>query len=69
MKAQEVHKMSEEELRVEGDRLRRSFYDLRAQAVTEKVEDPSRLGKLRRDVARLKTEQSSRRLKAAKVKA
>ena len=66
MKAQEVHKLSDEEIRVESDRLRRSLYDLRAQAVTEKLEDPSQLRKLRRDVARLATERQARRIAAQK---
>ena len=39
---------------------RRHLYDLKAQAVTEKLEDPTQLGLTRRDIARLLTEQSSR---------
>ncbi|MHC4995522.1 MAG: 50S ribosomal protein L29 [Planctomycetota bacterium] len=60
MKANEVHKMSDEELKVEANRLRRHLYDLKSQAVTEKLEDPSQLGKTRRDIARLLTEQRAR---------
>ncbi|MEL6739164.1 MAG: 50S ribosomal protein L29 [Planctomycetota bacterium] len=37
---------------------------LRTQAVTEKIEDNSRFGKIRRDIARLKTEQTSRQVAA-----
>ena len=61
MKAQEVHKLSDEEIKVEVDRLRRSLYDLKSQAVTEKIDDPSQLHKIRRDVARLLTEKNARR--------
>ena len=60
MKANEVHKMSDEELRVEVDRLRRHLYDLRVQAVTEKLENPRQMGNTRRDIARLLTAQRSR---------
>ena len=60
MKANEVHKMSEEELRQEVDRLRRRLFELKSQAVTEKLENPRELGEIRRDVARIKTEQRSR---------
>ena len=60
MKANEVHKMSEEELRQEEDRLRRRLFELRSQAVTEKLENPRELSEIRRDVARIKTEQRSR---------
>lgn len=60
MKANEVHKMSDEEMNVEASRLRRHLYDLKSQAVTEKLEDPSQLSKVRRDIARLLTEQRAR---------
>ena len=62
MKAGEVHKMSVEELGVEVAKLRNDLYDLRTQAVTEKVEDTSRFKKLKKDIARLLTEQRSRQL-------
>ena len=62
MKAGEVHKMSVEELSVEVAKLRNDLYDLRSQAVTEKVEDTSKFGKLRKDIARLLTEQRARQL-------
>lgn len=35
--------------------LQRHHFDLRTQSVTEKLEDPGRLLKTRRDIARLKT--------------
>jgi large subunit ribosomal protein L29 len=70
MKAIEVHKFNDEELKVEHDRLRRSLFELRSQSVTEKLENPRELGNIRRDIARLLTEQKSRQLKAqAKGKA
>ena len=62
MKAQEVHNMSDEELTVEEEQLRRRLYDLKAQAVTEKLENPRELGNLRRDIARLLTEGRQRQL-------
>ena len=54
--------MSMEELGVEVTKLRNDLYDLRSQAVTEKVEDTSKFGKLRKDIARLLTEQRTRQL-------
>ena len=56
MKSSEVRKMSDAELRVEPDRLRRRLYDLRSQQVTEKLENPRQLRNIRRDIARLLTE-------------
>ncbi len=60
MKAKEVHKLSNEEISVEVERLRRKQFELRTQAVTEKIEDTSQFRKTRRDVARLQTEKNMR---------
>jgi ribosomal protein L29 len=65
MKANEVHKLSGEEIDVELDRLRRKIFDLRVQTQTEKIEDPSQFSKVRADIARLLTERSAR-LRAGK---
>ena len=62
MKAKEVHKLSDDELAVEVKRLRRWMFDLRTQAVTEKIEDTSQFKKTRGDIARLLTEQTARRV-------
>ncbi len=62
MKANEVHKLNAEELAVEVDRLQRKLFDQRCAVVTEKIEDPSLFPKLRRDIARIKTEQRAREL-------
>lgn len=62
MKAKEVHRLSDEEIAVEVDRLQRKHFDLRVQAVTEKIEDPSQFKKVRKDIARLKTERRAREL-------
>jgi len=69
MKAEEVHKMSDEEMAEEVNRLRRHLYDLKSQTVTEKLEDPTQLTKTRRDVARILTEQNARRQRQAKANA
>lgn len=62
MKSSEVHKMSLDELRVEQDRLRRHLFDLKSQAVTEKLENPKQLMNTRRDIARVLTEVRARQL-------
>lgn len=67
MKAEEVHSMTGEEIDQEVDRLKRRLFDLRTQAVTEKVEDPSQMKRIRRDVARLLTERRARVLKLEKA--
>ena len=67
MKAKEVHKLSDEELTVESQRLRKRLYELRTQAVTEKIADTSQFGKVRRDIARVLTEISARRKRMMKT--
>ncbi len=55
MKIGEIRELSTEELHSEMDRLRRHLFDLRSQAVTEKLEDPAQLKKAKRDIARIFT--------------
>lgn len=56
MKANDVHKMNDEELQSEVKRLRKHLYDLRVQGITEKLENPRQLSQTRRDIARMLTE-------------
>lgn len=55
MKVAEMRQLKSEELHNELDRLRRHLFDLRAQAVTEKLENPNQLGQVKRDIARIFT--------------
>ncbi len=55
MKASEIRDLKTVELHGELDRLRRHLFDLRAQAVTEKLENPHGLIASRRDIARILT--------------
>ncbi len=55
MKMEVIERMKIDELHNELAHLRRHLFDLRAQAVTEKLEDPTQLLKTRRDIARLLT--------------
>lgn len=67
MNAAEAHKLNDEEITVELRRLSRKLFDLRSQAVTEKIEDVSQFSKIRRDIARLKTVRRERQLKKAQA--
>lgn len=62
MRIIEIRQLSDEELQSELERLERHMFDLRAQAVTEKLEDPSMLAKTKRDIARIRTIQRQRQL-------
>lgn len=55
MKISEVRDMKTEELHNELDRLRRHLFDLRSQAVTEKLQNPSMMTQAKRDIARIFT--------------
>ena len=55
MKASQLREMSREELESTAEELRRRLFDLRSQAVTEKLENSKAITNVRRDVARVKT--------------
>ena len=65
MKADEIRRMSDEELSSELERLRRHLFDVRAQAVTEKLEDTTMVRKAKRDIARILTGLRNRQLASA----
>lgn len=60
MKSKEVHDFSDDELGVKERELVESLTVLRLRARTNQVENPARLGQLRRDIARIKTERRAR---------
>jgi large subunit ribosomal protein L29 len=55
MKAQEIRDLSEKERRDKVTDLGQEIFNLRFQLATGKIENPSRLRGLRRDIARIKT--------------
>ena len=63
IKKTELHKMSDPEMVEETARLRARLFELRQQAVTEKLENNREPGNIRRDIARLNTEKRMREMK------
>lgn len=63
MKVSEIREHSTEEIHNLLEELRRRLFDLRAQAVTEKLEDPSQLRRAKRDIARVLTVMHERQIK------
>ena len=55
MKAQHFREMSQDELEDKLGELERHLFDLRSQAVTEKLENSKAVINVRRDIARIKT--------------
>jgi|TARA_R100001163_G_C5018766_1_gene162187 large subunit ribosomal protein L29 len=63
MTGTEVRALKDEEITVELKRLRSSLLALKSKSVTEKIEDTTQFGKVRKDIARLLTEQTARQNK------
>ncbi|MCA9089198.1 MAG: 50S ribosomal protein L29 [Planctomycetaceae bacterium] len=59
-KATEFREMSDEQLAAELQQTQRDLFDLRFRASTEKLDSPSNIKRLRRNIARIKTIQSER---------
>ena len=60
--------MDEQTLDLELGNLKREAFNLRFQAATSQLEKPSRVREVRRDIARIKTQQSARAKTAAAAK-
>ena len=55
MKISDLRELKSDEIHTELERLRRHLFDLRSQAVTEKLGDSSQLRKTKQDIARVLT--------------
>ena len=55
MKAQHYREMSPDELESKLEEFQRHLFDLRSQAVTEKLENSKAITNVKRDIARIKT--------------
>lgn len=67
IKKEELHAMTDQAIVEHADRLRKRLFELRSQAVTERLENPREMGNIKRDVARLLTEQNMRKIAAKKA--
>jgi large subunit ribosomal protein L29 len=69
MKLKEIRDKETDAVEAELKDRQKHLFDLRTQAVTEKLEDPSQLVKTRKDIARIKTVLRERQLAAQKQQA
>jgi large subunit ribosomal protein L29 len=67
MTSKEIREKETSHLQHELAEKQKHLFDLRSQAVTEKLEDPSQLKKTRQDIARMKTILHERALEAQKA--
>ncbi len=65
MKTKEIREKADADLTKELAEKQKHLFDLRTQMVTDKLEDPTQMGKTRRDIARIKTVLHQRKLAAA----
>jgi large subunit ribosomal protein L29 len=65
MKAKEIQNLTDAEARAKLQDLRQELFNLRLQGQTTRLERPSRLRELRKDVARIETILRSRQLASA----
>ncbi len=65
MTIKEIREKETEHLKHELEEKRKHLFDLRSQAVTEKLEDPSQLGKTKKDIARMNTILRQREIESA----
>jgi large subunit ribosomal protein L29 len=68
MTAKEIREKETEHLKHELVEKRKHLFDLRSQAVTEKLEDPSQLRKTRREIAQMQTVLRQREIEETKKK-
>lgn len=64
MKAEEIRGLADNELTARIDELEEERFRLKFRSASEALEEPLRLRSIRRDIARLKTVQRERQLKA-----
>lgn len=64
MDASEIREMNPDELDDQLENLRKRLFEIKTQAVTEKLEDPSQLTNVKRDIARILTIQRESALEA-----
>ena len=67
MKASELRDLSDTELVEEHDELKEELFNLRFQMATGQLDNPRRLGEVRRDIARVLTVQRERELSTAQA--
>ena len=64
MDAKELREMQPEQLAAELEQARKELFQLKFQAAVERIDAPSNIRRLRREMARIKTIQRERELQA-----
>lgn len=65
MKAKDVRELTADELAAKREEARKELFNLRMQQASARLEKPSRIRELRRDIARMETIRKERETKAS----
>lgn len=65
MKAKELRELTDAELRTRLDEAHEEMFNLRFQIATRQIQNPARVGQVRRDIARIETILRERQLRAS----
>ena len=65
MKAKDVRELTADELAAKREEARKELFNLRMQQASARLEKPSRIRDLRRDIARMETVRKERETKAS----
>ncbi len=65
MRASEIRELSSDEIRQKLDEFTQELFNLRFQHATDQLENPMRVGHVRRDIARMKTVVKERELQSS----
>jgi large subunit ribosomal protein L29 len=65
MKIKDLREMNPDELEDEASQMRKRLFEIRTQAVTEKLENPATITKTKRDIARVLTVIREREIRKA----
>lgn len=65
MKAKDVRELTADELAAKREEARKELFNLRMQQASARLEKPSRIRELRRDIARMETVRKERETKAS----
>ena len=55
MKKQEIKKLSKDEMNKNIDKLKKDLFNFRFQKINSQITDPSKIGQIKKTIARLKT--------------
>lgn len=66
MNSAEIHALEAADLQFHLEKLKKELFELKVKAATESIDNPCRIGDIKREIARLLTERRRREIAAGK---